>query len=162
MTIDFFDKYDIENDIDRIEKLIKTNIFQPNHSDSIFMRSAFIEVLICLRDLMRKTEESSSRICFTDDVILTPNVKDVSDLIRYVRDALCHMESQNHFVAKTKTKATFNIAYRKGNFMKIGDINLSSDYDDDVCFFFGEQRIYLKRHILRALTEAKQKLLPLL
>lgn len=46
--------------------------------------------------------------------------------------------------------------------MQINDIEIKSEFDDDVCFFFGTQKIYFKRHILRAFEEAKQKLIPLL
>ena len=162
MAIDFFTECDIKSDIETIEKIIQTDIFMPNNIRNVFMKSAFIEVLICLRDLMYKTERLSSRINFTDDVVITNDVQDVSDLIKYVRDALCHIESQNHFISNTKVKATFNIAYGKCNIMQIGNISISSDYDDDICFCFGEQKVYLNRHILRAFNEAKKKLLPLI
>ena len=45
--------------------------------------------------------------------------------------------------------------------MKIGDLEQSSLYEDDICFFFGSKGIYLNRHIVRAYTEAKEKLDPL-
>ena len=38
--------------------------------------------------------------------------------------------------------------------MQIGDLKLTSDYDDDVAFFYGTNRLYLKRHIIRAFEEA--------
>ena len=43
----------------------------------------------------------------------------------------------------------------KGNAVKIGDkIAAKSDYDDDIAFFYGENRIYLKHHIIRVLDES--------
>ncbi|MFQ5431942.1 MAG: hypothetical protein ACE5EN_05500 [Nitrospinota bacterium] len=45
---------------------------------------------------------------------------------------------------------------------RIGNFEQASDYNDDTCFFFGAQKIYLKRHIVRAFEESKSKLLPLL
>ena len=32
---------------------------------------------------------------------------------------------------------------------------MTSDYDDDICIFFGDQKIYLVRHIIRAVKEAE-------
>lgn len=162
MNIDFFSKTDIESDISSIEKIISTNIFSNQSIGNPFVKAAFIEVLICLRDLMYKSGKYATRINFKDDVLISDQIKDVTDLIKFVRDALCHPELPHHFVIPDQVKATFNISFGKCNLMSIGDIIISSDYEDDVCFFFGQQRIYLKRHIIRALNEAKSKLLPLL
>jgi len=161
MPIDFFIKSDIEGAIRRIENLLTCGIFQPQHSQDILFRAAFIELLIALRDLMYKAQKYSSRIEFDDDVKKTEEIKDVSDLIKYVRDALCHPDSENHYIEAGNIKATFNVAFGKVNLFKIGDFEQSSQYQDDICFFFGSQRIYLKRHIMRAFEEAKSKLLPL-
>lgn len=165
MPIDFMTKCDIESSIERVAEIINTNIFAPiPYGRNPFTKSAFIELLICMRDLMYKVEKITSRISFTDDVVIIPGkVEDVTDLILFVRNAVCHPESTNHYLdVEKKIKATFNIVYGKGNLMQLGDICISSDYEDDVCFFFGKQKIYLKRHILRVYEEAKQKLIPLL
>ncbi|WP_318465796.1 hypothetical protein [Photobacterium leiognathi] len=160
--MDFFSKSDIESALNRIDKLLSCGIFEPHNSSNPLMRAAFIEALISLRDLMYKTEKFSSRIDFTDDVPVCEKITDVSDLIKYVRDALCHPDSDNHYIEKGNIKASFNVAFGKCNLMKIGDFEQSSLYEDDVCFFFGSKSIYLNRHILRAYAEAKEKLEPLL
>lgn len=162
MELDFFTKVDIENDIRRIQELLQTEIFLPTNINHPLCKSAFIDLLICLRDLMYKAEKYSTRINFDDDVLKTDKISDVSDLIKFVRDALCHPDIPHHYLIKGKIKATYNIAFDKRNIIKFDDIIIKSDYDDDICFFFGEQKIYLKRHVLRAYEEAKQKLLPLL
>jgi hypothetical protein len=159
--MDFFDKSDIESSLKRIEDLLSCGIFDTSNSENILMRAAFIETLIALRDLMYKTEKYSIRIAFTDDVPLDEKIKDVSDLIKYVRDALCHPDSNNHYIDKGN-KATFNVAFGKCNLLKIGDFEQSSLYEDDICFFFGSKGIYLNRHIKKAYQEAKDKLTPLL
>lgn len=162
MSIDFFTKSDIEDDIFSINKILSTEIFSPENVSNPFKKSAFIELLICLRDLMYKTERYSTRISFTDDVVKTDKIKDVTDLIKYVRDALCHPDSPNHYLVQNNIKATFNIMYGKGCLFSTSDKNITSDYVDDVCFFFGETKIYLIRHIIRAFNEAKEKLLPII
>lgn len=162
MELDFFTKTDIKSDIERIQVLLQTEIFLPANINHPLCKSAFIELLICLRDLMYKAEKYSSRISFDDDVIKSDKISDVTDLIKFVRDALCHPDIPHHYLVKNQIKATFNIAYGKCNFMSFGDITIKSDYEDDICFFFGEQKIYFKRHILRAFEEAQQKLSPLL
>lgn len=162
MDLDFFTKGDIENDIGRIQTLLQTEIFLPTNINHPLCKSAFIDLLICLRDLMYKAEKYSTRINFDDDVLKTDKISDVTDLIKFVRDALCHPDIPHHYLVKGQIKATYNIAFGKCNLIQMGDITIKSDYDDDICFFFGEQKIYFKRHILRAYEEAKKKLLPLL
>jgi len=159
--IDFFTRSEIKRSIDRIQQLQDSGIFHLDNSGSPLVKSAFIEVLICLRDLMYKTEKYDKRIDFDDDIVKTDDIKDITDTIKYVRDALCHLNSDNHYIEKN-CLASYNIVYGKGQMLNIGDSGQSSDYDDDVCFFFGAQKIYLVRHIVRAFGEAKKKLLPLI
>jgi hypothetical protein len=162
MNVDFFIKSEIEDDIRRITEILASSIFAKENFKNPLVRSAFIETLISLRDLMYKTEKYVSKIDFDDDVVQTDDIEDVTDLIKYVRDALCHLDSDNHYLEKGNIKATYNIAYGKANLLSIGEFKQISDYEDDVCFFFGSQKIYLKRHIVRAFELAKDKLLPIL
>jgi hypothetical protein len=46
--------------------------------------------------------------------------------------------------------------------MKVDDLELKSDYTDDIAVFYGKNRLYLKRHIVRAFEEASTKLRPLI
>jgi hypothetical protein len=159
--MDFFDRTDIESSIRRIDELLACGIFTPANQGNVLFRGAFIELLIALRDLMYKCKKHSMPISFEDDVKKTKAVENVSGLIKYVRNALCHPDSDNHYIEVGNVKATFNVVFGKANLLKIGDFEQSSKYEDDICFFFGSQGIYLKRHIIRAFEEAKGKLIPL-
>ncbi len=161
--MDHWDRSDISDDMGRVEAILATGILSPDGSRQPLFRSAFVELMIALRDLMYKTEKYATRISFTDDVSLTPQVTDVTALIKYVRDALCHPDIDNHYIENGNIKATFNVCFGKGTLLKAGDkFEQSNPYADDTCFFFGSQRIFLQRHILRVYAEAKTKLLPLL
>jgi hypothetical protein len=162
--IDFFTAGDIRQDIDRIERILGSGIFEPQRVRHPLVKSAFIELMICINDLMRKVEKYGSRISFTEDVVVTPNIADVTDLIRFIRDALCHTHIYNHFIVPDRIKASFFALYGKVThvpFEPDHDIVFVSEYSDDVCFFFGLHKIYLQRHIVRAFIEARKQLLPL-
>ena len=160
--LDFVTKSDIEGAIRRIDELLACGIFNPANSRNVLFRAAFIELLIALRDLMYKTEKYAFRIAFDDDVKKTEKINDVSDLIKFVRDALCHPDSENHYIEPGNIKSTFNVAFGKANLMKMGDFEQASKYEDDICFFFGSKRIFLRRHVLRVVAESKNLLSPLL
>src|SRR5687767_2990686 len=131
--MDFFTKSDIESAIRRIDEILSCGIFQPPNSRNVLFRAAFVELLIALRDLMYKAEKFASRIAFDDDVKKTESVNDVSDLIKYVRDALCHPDSENHYLEGGNIKSTFNVAFGKVRVMKKWDFEQASKYEDDVC-----------------------------
>ena len=160
--MDFFDKSEVDDDIRRIDALLASGIFDDRNAASPLVRSAFIEVLICLRDLIYKAQKYARRIDFLDDVTVRDDVKDVTSLIKFVRDAMCHFDSDNHYLEPGNIKASFNVQYGRGCVVKIGEFEQSNPYDDDVCFFFGSQRIFLRRHIVRAFAESKELLLPML
>lgn len=162
MAIDLFTKSEIDENIRRIQQLLDCNIFSHDNHKNPLVRSAFIEILICLRDLMYKSEKYASRIDFDSDVLKSENINDVSDLIKYVRDALCHANADMHYNEKGNVKATYNIAYGKANLVSFGGLQQLSNYEDDICFFFGSQKIYFKRHIIKAFQSAKERLLPLI
>jgi len=163
---DFITKSEILYSIQAIEGIIQTGIFATEQSNNPFVKPAVVYVLIHLSNLMRKSEEiANRRIDFTDDIDKLNRskrkIKDVTHLIIDVRNAVCHPESHLHFLDK-HIKFTFNILYGKGTLAEIDDIVFKSDYDDDVCFFFGEIKVYLKRHIIRAFQKAKENLRPYL
>ncbi len=162
--IDFFTAGDIAQDVFRIGEILESNIFEPENRYHPLVKSAFTELMVCLNDLMRKSIKYAMRISFTDDIDTTKNITDVTDLIRFIRDAMCHIHIYNHFVVHGQIKASFFILYGKidvAPFQPDHDIVFSSDYSDDVCFFFGLYKIYLVRHILRAFNEVQKQLLPL-
>ena len=162
MDIDNFSKSEIEDSLSRVDEILKSKIFTPENIANPLVKSAFIELLICLRDLMYKTEKFSTRVAFDNDIIKNDKINDITDVIKYVRDALCHLDSDNHYLEKNNIKATYNIMFGKGTVAKINDYEQTSEHEDDICFFFGSQRVYLNRHIITAIKEVKSKLLPLL
>jgi hypothetical protein len=87
--MDFHDQSDIEQSIKRIDELLSCGIFQPNNSGNVLFRAAFIELLIALRDLMYKSEKYAERITFSDDIVTTDKIKDITGVIKHVRDAIC-------------------------------------------------------------------------
>ena len=162
MEIDALSKSEIEGNLNRIDAILETNIFAKENRKQPLVKSAFIELLICLCDLMYKAEKYASRISFDEDVVKTDKINDVTDVVEYLRDALCHLDSDNHYLEQDDKNATFNIIYGKGSVLTLFGYVQESYHPDDVCFFYGSQKIYLNRHILPAVEEARSKLLSIL
>ena len=159
--MDFYTKSDIQISIRRVDELLSCGIFDQENAQNPLVQSALTELLILVRDLMAKSRIYAKPVEFTDDVNVTETVKNVSDAIKFVRDAICHVDSDNRNHDECNARLSYNIAYGQCNLATIGDVEIKSDYPDDICFFFGNQKLYLNRHIARAFKEARHNLEPL-
>jgi hypothetical protein len=152
---DFFIKTDISSNIRLSENLLKTGVF----SASIlrpFQEPVFISIILKLDDTLQKFDSLEKRINFSDDINIAG--LDVTDLVNKIRNAICHTNSQENLLdKKTQIKFVFNIVVGKGSAISIdGKALANSEYEDDIAFFYGEYRIYLRRHIFRLLEESKK------
>jgi hypothetical protein len=160
--MDISSQQDCEINIRRIQELLGSGIFERNNSKNILQSSAFIELMICLRDLLQKAEDHAERISFTDDVMTNDYVHDITDAVTAVRDACCHINSFKRLFDDRGNRGSFMVIYGKGNLAKIGNLELKSDYEDDIAFFYGKNRLYINRHIVRAFKEATALLKPMI
>ncbi len=131
-----------------------------------------MEIILRLDDILRHMDSIGHRISFTDDLHLHSGITDITDTVREYRHAMCHVHATGHFTAPDGSPKrerqpsvgfidiTFNVAFGKGVLHRAPGFVLESDYDDDVCFFYGAHRLYIKRHIIRALQQARSVLVP--
>ena len=148
------DPSEIFEGVRRVRAIRKSGMFtSPNARHPLF-QSAFTELVIYVRDLVAKAEKAGTRISFADAVDVTPDCCDVSDLIRIVRDAVCHIDSPKRTIAGTAVRGSFNVFFRAGVGVTLGNVTVGSAFDDDICFCYGARRLYLNRHLWRAFDEA--------
>ncbi len=151
---DFFTKTQLETALYRVKELINTGIFNTPILRT-FQESVFTEIIIKLWDLTQKLSFFKKRVDFKEDI----NEGDITDLVRRIRYAVCHVDSGEHMLKnEQQIKFTFNVAFGKVNLASINGKKIVSDYEDDICFFFGENKIYLKRHIIKCIQEAEKKI----
>jgi hypothetical protein len=160
--MDIHDCYDCKRNIRRITELIDSGIFNSDSCGHPLQQSAFIDLMICMRDLMHKAEKYTKRVNFVDDILVNNYVKDVTDAITAIRDACCHIDSFKKNFDGNRNRGEYLVAYGKCNLMKVNDFEAKGEYEDDVAIFYGRNRIYMRRHILRAFHQAQAQLQPLL
>lgn len=153
--VDFFVKQQIFSNLQDVTALINTGVFDAQVLRP-FQEPVFVSLIIKLNDLLQKLCKLSHRVNFTEDI----SHGDVTDLVNKIRNAICHIDSDENILDKgSQLKFVFNMVIGKLNVIAIGDdVKASSDYDDDVAFFYGTHRIYLKRHIIRTLQEVQKKI----
>lgn len=156
--------YECRLDIRRIEEILSTGIFRRDDLGYPLVQSALVEVLICLRDLLYKCDKYASRVAFDDDVSKVGKIKDVTDAITDLRNAACHIDSDLRDVSSGSGTITNMFAISRGSVtgILIAGVPIGGQYQDDVAFIYGGNRVYLNRHILRSFNEAKGLLRPYL
>ena len=154
------DRQDCEGTISRIDQLLACGVFEPANRGHVLFQSAFTELLVCLRNLLFKAEKHAGRIGFTDEVLPNAYVNDITDCVTAMRDAACHINSFKQRFDDQGNRGSFNVAYGKCNLMRIGNLELKSEYEDDFAVFYGANRLYFRRGVLRAFVEARAALAP--
>jgi len=122
----------------------------------VYQDAVLTEVLVNLNFcLLHAKFNLKSEIVFSDDIIIRTEISNVTELIRFFRNAACHHESPNKYFEDINNpkhnKSIFNTMFGKG--IEQIDSRCESKYDDDVAFFCGINVLYLKRHIERAYDE---------
>src|SRR5688572_9780522 len=147
---------DIKDDIGRIARVLETDIFdQLTHP---LFKAALTEVVGCLNDLVFKAKHLGVEVNNTNDMTVTEEIPNVTELIRRVRNAISHLDSpENYLGGKSKrTRLKYNVITRgpvRG--IRVGGFSFESAHSDDTCFNFGSFQIYLYRHIWQAFLQAQ-------
>ncbi|MBI6563311.1 hypothetical protein YA0745_12035 [Pseudomonas synxantha] len=142
---------DIQTSIRKCQDLFNSGIFSSGAISGPLFEPAVIMLLINMNDLLAKSNKDQMRVAFADDVELTEKIKDVTDLIRESRNAACHIGSPENLF-EGLGKFTFNVVSGLApEAFNLNGIKLGCDFADDIAVYYGEKRVYLRRHLLRAL-----------
>jgi hypothetical protein len=154
-----------KSDLDRLGVLFECGILLPENVQHVLFRSAVVEMIICLHESLTTAKNENLRVNFVEHVLIRPDVADVTDAVRMIRDACCHTASGRSHINSPRTRAIFYVMARGGHghaSANIGGFSYMNDYADDIAIFFGKNRLYLQRHAWRAYQEARKALEPLL
>ncbi|MCE5265663.1 MAG: hypothetical protein LLG97_19315 [Deltaproteobacteria bacterium] len=102
--MDFFEKSEFNDDIRRIDALLASGIFDVRNVASPLVRSAFIEVLICLRDLMYKAQKYARCIDFVDDVTIRDEVKEARRRCLFLLRVPANLSASPHHARLCKSE----------------------------------------------------------
>lgn len=142
---------DIQTSIRKCQEIFSSGIFSSSGISNPLFEPAVVTLLINLNDLLGKSNKDEMRVAFDEHVELTEKIKDVTDLVRECRNAACHIGSGEH-VFEGLGKFTFNVVSGLSpNAFNLNGVKLGCDFADDIAIYYGEKRVYLRRHLLIAL-----------
>lgn len=142
---------DIQTSIRKCHDVFNSGIFSSSGISNPLFEPAVVMLLINLNDLLGKSSKDEMRVAIADHVELTDKINDVTDLVRECRNAACHIGSGEHLF-EGLGKFTFNvISGLSPNAFNLNGVTLGCDFADDIAIYYGEKRLYLRRHLLHAL-----------
>jgi hypothetical protein len=112
--------------------------------------ACFVLLMINLNDLLMKAKKDGRSVSFCDHIESSEKVIDITDLVSKMRNAVCHVNSPLRNVGPAPF--SFNRFIGEGYADNDG-ITLGCEFPDDVAIYYGQYRIYLQRHIGRAIRE---------
>ncbi|MDU8501039.1 hypothetical protein RYB01_17880 [Pseudomonas syringae] len=140
---------DIQASISRCREIFNSGVFNDGNKAGVLFESAVTHLLIHLNDLLQKANIDKRRISFVEDVEVTDSVTDVTDLVRACRNAACHVTSGEHKI--DAGKFTFCVAAGVGpKHFVINGKEMGCEYSDDIAIYYGVNRLYIRRHLLRS------------
>lgn len=145
----------LESYLRKCQELFSTGIFR-QHESPLF-QSAVVHLLVLLKELTSMVANEGNRVIFQDDILPSNEVKDVTHLIAVCRNAACHILSKENYIAGDIYSTANTIIGYAPNVWECGGVLRGCDFADDVAFFYGEYRIYLRRHLLRVVNEISCK-----
>lgn len=141
----------VDGSVRRCIEIASTGFYDA--SPTWISEAAFALLLINLRDALGIADRLGRRIDFTDDL---PIGRDITDAVADMRNAICHNGSPlRMFDPDNRNSLSFGRMVGAGTLLKTDELELSNPYPDDVAFFYGKQRLLLKRHIYRAIEELR-------
>lgn len=153
-------RFDFYCALQRVKALLESRILWSINKE-LYINSVFTELLINMRDISFKSEKYlDHRLKFTNDIIQKDpqKIKDVTDLIKFFRDSVCHNESPN--LTSGIYKFSFVKLMYKEKFINPKVTKLENIYIDDIAFIMGGEIIYLKRHLEKSFYDVYDKFTP--
>ncbi|MEH6435593.1 hypothetical protein [Massilia sp. DD77] len=109
-------------------------------------------LLVNLHDLLQTARAIGKPLVFAEYLDPKEDATNITELVAKCRNAACHVWTKS-----SATKSTVYRFYRVAGYCPratvLDDKALGCDYHDDVALYYGRHRLYLKRHVLRAIEE---------
>jgi hypothetical protein len=144
----------LEHDCERANRLIASEVFNPIDRKHVYFWSALTEILIHTRNLAYHAEKRwGSRLTWRDDLVPWVMYEDITEMIVFFRDALCHSTANKIMTDGGQASWIKGVIVGKQEALVSGDERIISAFADDALILAGMGRSYLKRHIFRAFRE---------
>jgi hypothetical protein len=125
-------------------------------SETVY-EACVVMLLVNLHDLLQAARAGGSPLVFSDYIDPREDASNITELVAKCRNAACHVWTKPASAQSALLQSTIYRFYRVAGYCpratQFDDKVLGCDYHDDVAIYYGRYRLYLKRHVLRAVEE---------
>ncbi|UFH54865.1 hypothetical protein [Spirosoma sp. KNUC1025] len=143
-------------------RLLQSEDFEPAAPFTSQSQTQWIHVICAISDLVRQASLAGKRIDFTQDVNIDDEGQDITSLLDSMRrSAYIVRSSMPSQLNLTILSPNLNHFYGAGAGHFSNGLLFACEYDNEMAFFIGRDRVFFYRHLMRAFMEARYYLLSL-
>ena len=128
-------------------------------SETVY-EACVVMLLVNLHDLLQAARATGRPLVFADYIDPREDASNITELVAKCRNAACHVWTRPapaQPAAQPAPQSAIYRFYRVAGYCpratQLHDKVLGCDYHDDVAIYYGRYRLYLRRHVLRAVEE---------
>jgi hypothetical protein len=130
-------------------RVLMQTLAQYELADDVY-EACVATLLINLHDLLQKARGAGHPLTFSEHIDADDEVTNVTELVAKCRNAACHVWHRSNNTS-SKLFSFGRVAGYCPRATVIDGIRRGCDFHDDAAIYYGKYRLYLKRHVSRAI-----------
>lgn len=145
--------YPLERLVKTIYTTLNSPVFNLNTSEDTPWKSEFIQLISQIHSLLTLADQAGHRVDFLEGVGVNGKIQDITSLINWMYDRLPELTDDKP--GQQATNRLNRYANHGWGFFANGSF-FTVEFDNELGLFIDDQRVYLNRHIRRAVAEVEQ------
>jgi hypothetical protein len=136
-----------------VQAVLNDPVFRLDVSQDDPWRSEFSQLIRLVHHLLTEADQANQRVDFLEGVGVNGKLQDITSLITWMYDRLPELAADKP--GQLPTNRLNRYAHQGWGYFANGCF-FTVEFDDELAFFIDDQRVYLNRHIRRAVSEVEQ------
>lgn len=151
------DNNQLKNYVTQVQTALDSPVFSPNAPEPDLWKPQFGQLITLVHMLLTLADQAGKRVDFLEGVGVNGKIQDITSLIDWMYDRLPELTADKP--GQLVTNRLNRYANQGWGYFANGCL-FTVEFNDELAFFIDDQRIYLNRHIRRALSEVEQNFQP--
>ncbi|MBD2752961.1 hypothetical protein [Spirosoma validum] len=145
----------LQRQLTRVHVLLDSPVFNRDSAEDGPWKETFIELITLVHAILLQAQQADKRVEFLKDVGVNGKIQDITSLVEWMYNRLPGLTADN---IGQQTDNRLNRYFDQGTGYFANGSFFTGDFDNELAFFIDDQRVYLNRHLRRAIDEVEQSL----
>ena len=145
----------IKHRLARVHTLLDSPTFNRNSLEEGPWKSTFAELITLVDELLLQAQQADKRVDFLEGVGVNGKIQDITSLVDWIHHRLSELTTD---MPGQLPGNRLNRYFDQGTGYFANGTFFTGEYEGDLAFFLDDQRIYLNRHIRRAVSEVEKSI----